>query len=124
MSETSIQLFKFFITGIIVVSIDFASYFYFLNFLSIDLSKGISFFLGTLVAFMLNKYWTFSNYQESSKQLLYFFILYFFTLFINISTNKIILVLSDKTLISFIIATGSSAGLNFIGQKWVIFKTN
>ena len=124
MNETSIQLFKFFITGIIVVSIDFASYFYFLNFLSIDLSKGISFFLGTLVAFMLNKYWTFSNYQESSKQLLYFFILYFFTLFINISTNKIILVLSDKTLISFIIATGSSAGLNFIGQKWVIFKTN
>ena len=73
---------------------------------------------------MLNKYWTFSNYQEYSKQLLYFFILYFFTLFINISTNKIILVLSDKTLISFIIATGSSAGLNFIGQKWVIFKTN
>ena len=72
MNETSIQLFKFFITGIIVVSIDFASYFYFLNFLSIDLSKGISFFLGTLVAFMLNKYWTFSNYQESSKQLLYF----------------------------------------------------
>ena len=124
MNETSIQLFKFFITGIIVVSIDFASYFYFLNFLSIDLSKGTSFFLGTLVAFMLNKYWTFSNYQESSKQLLYFFILYFFTLFINISTNKIILVLSDKTLISFIIATGSSAGLNFIGQKWVIFKTN
>ena len=44
------------------------------------------------------------------------------TLTINIFTNSFILNITDLVLLSFVIATGVSTILNFIGQKWWVFK--
>ena len=93
-----------------------------LNFLSHDLAKAISFLLGTTVAFIINKYWTFEKYDKSYKEVVQFTILYTLTLGANVITNKFILVQMDSILFAFLVATGVSTVLNFLGQKFWVFK--
>ena len=54
-----------------------------------------------------------------------FILLYLSTLFVNVASNEIILNLMNQNilsiLIAFIIATSFSAGLNFLGMKYIVF---
>jgi putative flippase GtrA len=113
---------RFLIAGSGAVLTDFVTYYLMLNFLSHNIAKTISFLLGTVVAFILNKYWTFENKQKSFKQIIQFLFLYMLTLTINIFTNSFVLNITGLVLLSFVIATGVSTILNFIGQKWWVFK--
>ena len=97
-------------------------YFIIINFLNYDVSKTISFILGTVVAFIINKYWTFEKYEKSFKQIFHFSILYISTLFANIFTNRLILEITEFVFFAFIFATTVSTVLNFIGQKWWVFR--
>ena len=87
-----------------------------------DVAKAISFLLGTVVAFVINKYWTFEKHEKSYKEMLQFGILYSTTLGANVLTNKIVLSKTEIVFLAFIIATGVSTVLNFIGQKWWVFR--
>jgi len=116
------ELKRFLIAGSGSVLTDFVTYYLMLNFLSHNIAKTISFLLGTVVAFILNKYWTFENKQKSFKQIIQFLFLYMLTLTINIFTNSFVLNITGLVLLSFVIATGVSTILNFIGQKWWVFK--
>ena len=113
---------RFLIAGSGAVLTDIVTYYLMLNFLSHNIAKTISFLLGTVVAFILNKYWTFENKQKSFKQIIQFLFLYMLTLTINIFTNSFVLNITGLVLLSFVIATGVSTILNFIGQKWWVFK--
>jgi putative flippase GtrA len=93
-----------------------------LNFLSHDVAKAISFFLGTIVAFIINKYWTFEKHEKSYKEIVQFTILYSLTLGANVITNKFVLIQIDSILFAFLVATGVSTVLNFLGQKFWVFK--
>lgn len=93
-----------------------------LNFLSHNPAKAISFILGTIVAFVLNKYWTFQKYKRSFNEVLKFGVLYSATLGANVMTNKIVLELTHIVFLAFLVATGVSTVLNFIGQKFWVFK--
>ncbi len=122
MSKTKKELKRFFVAGISAVTTDLVAYYFLLNFVSYDKAKAISFFLGTIVAFIINKYWTFEKYEKSYKELIMFGALYATTLGVNVITNKIILENTKIVFLSFLIATGISTVLNFIGQKWWVFK--
>ena len=93
-----------------------------LNFLHHDIAKILSFILGTIVAFVINKYWTFGRYKKSYKQIFQFIILYSATLFVNVMINRSVLDLTELVFLAFLIATGASTILNFVGQKWWVFK--
>jgi len=132
------QLKWFIITGIFGTIVDFISYKTLLNYTHINTSKILSFLLGTTLAFFCNKLITFQQKQFSTKETTKFFSLYFFTLIINVSVNRLSIFImqlfisclntspvSAKTTIitlSFLAATGCSAILNFTGQKFFIFK--
>jgi putative flippase GtrA len=91
--------------------------------LPLNISKGISFLLGTVVAYIINKYWTFEKKEKSYREMFQFGILYGFTLGANVLVNKIVLDLSNNTIIlGFIVATGVSTILKFVGQKWWVFR--
>lgn len=122
MKKSKKELKRFLIAGSGAVLTDFVTYYLMLNFLSHNIAKTISFLLGTVVAFILNKYWTFENKQKSFKQIIQFLFLYMLTLTINIFTNSFVLNITSLVLLSFVIATGVSTILNFIGQKWWVFK--
>ena len=122
MSKIKKELSRFIIAGFSAVGTDIVTYFVLLNFLNPEISKGISFLLGTVVAYILNKYWTFEKQEKSYIEIIQFGILYSVTLGINVLTNKTALEYTDLAIIAFFAATGASTVLNFVGQKWWVFK--
>ncbi len=122
MNKIKKELKRFLIAGFSAVGTDLFTYYILLNFLSHDLAKAISFLLGTIVAFVINKYWTFEKHDKSYKEIVQFTILYSLTLGANVVTNKFVLVQVDSILFAFLVATGVSTVLNFLGQKFWVFK--
>ncbi|MEA2020026.1 MAG: GtrA family protein [Campylobacterota bacterium] len=122
MSKIKKELKRFLVAGLSAVGTDLVTYYILLSFLSHDIAKAISFLLGTIVAFVINKYWTFEKQEKSYKEIFQFGILYSATLGANVLTNKIVLNNTEIVFVAFLIATGVSTVLNFIGQKFWVFK--
>ena len=122
MNQIKRELNKFLFAGLAAVGTDLLVYYLLLNLLSTEMSKGISFIIGSVVAFVINKYWTFEKPEKSYKEMIRFGVLYLTTLGLNVMTNKIVLDYTDIVLVSFIVATGISTILNFVGQKLLVFN--
>lgn len=122
MNKLKKELKSFLIAGLSAVGTDFITYYIMLNFLHHDIAKILSFILGTIVAFVINKYWTFERYKKNYKQIFQFAILYSTTLFVNVIINRLVLDFAEFVFLAFLIATGASTILNFAGQKWWVFK--
>lgn len=85
------------------------------------------------ITYTFNKNWTWKKNDKSNKRVLKFSILYSFSLLLNVITNSQLLTtlyknesfinLPYKYFIAFIGATGMSTILNFLGQKFWIFKS-
>ncbi|MEK4345582.1 MULTISPECIES: GtrA family protein [Paenibacillus] len=119
------QLMRFGVTGCSAVLTDSFIYYLLLNIWSTSISKGMSFLCGAGISFLLNKLWTFEATQNTSSHIWKFSVLYLGTLSINILMNKLTLSLFPSMyMIAFLVATGTSMLLNFIGQKWWVFKND
>lgn len=119
------QLLRFLITGCSAVITDSIVYYLLLNILSTSISKGISFLCGAGIAFILNKLWTFEATKNTASHIWKFSILYLSTLAINILMNKLALIIFPSNyILAFLVATGTSMVLNFIGQKWWVFRSD
>tara|TARA_B100000965_G_scaffold402033_1_gene427131 strand:+ start:1561 stop:1956 length:396 start_codon:yes stop_codon:yes gene_type:complete len=117
------QISRFSVAGLSAVTVDLLSYYILINYLSYDISKTLSFVIGAVVAYVINKFWTFEKNNLSFKELVKFALLYTFSLIVNVYMNKLFLNITNNTIIiAFFVATGSSALINFIGQKWWVFK--
>jgi putative flippase GtrA len=122
MRKINEEIKRFIIAGFAAVSTDLVTYYIMLNFFKYDIAKMLSFFSGSIVAFMINKYWTFEKYKKSYKQIFQFGILYITTLVVNIIVNHFSLYFLEWVFLAFLIATGASTILNFLGQKFWVFK--
>jgi putative flippase GtrA len=120
-----IQVNRFILVGCGAVVIDFLVYLIFSTIINTFVSKFISFIIGSGFAYLLNKYWTFSNPKNSVIEIIKFSTLYGTTLIVNVVTNHYCInEISLNKLISFLIATSLSTIINFIGQKWWVFKND
>ena len=128
------ELTIFLIVGLSTVVIDFLIYcalmhFKPLGFNSINIAKGIGFIGGTIFAYFANRFWTFQQQTTSPGNVTRFILVYILGLSANIAINYLsISWLSDAIiipeyilLIAFVLATGVSATLNFIGMKFFVF---
>ena len=123
------QLQRFLIVGFASVVIDFATYRLLLYLDSpTAIAKALGFITGTVFAYFSNKLWTFDRAKGGSYVFSRFIALYVTTLIINVCVNSgVIAVLGEEEhflAFAFLIATGTSATLNFIGMKMVVFKSN
>ena len=119
----------FLIVGSLTVLVDFAVYrgLLWLDVTSIDLAKGVSFLAGTVFAYFANRFWTFGHQSIAAGSVGRFAALYLSTLIANIAVNALAL----KALIdvpsslqwAFLLATGVSAILNFLGMKFFVFHS-
>jgi len=127
------QLLYFIIIGVIATVFDFVIYTALSSVLPYTISKSISFVLGSALAYLLNKFFTFKQPVHSTRELMRFISLYATTLVANVLVNAIALgqlpvfigsLLTWETIIilAFIIATGVSTVLNFLGQKFWVFR--
>lgn len=128
------ELLIFLIVGFITVGIDFLLYRWFIYFQPFGLSdintaKGFGFGGGALFAYFANRFWTFNQQKTISGCVFRFIVVYIFNLVANITFNFLGvkwfsnygLPMEYTLLFAFILATGISATMNFIGMKFFVF---
>lgn len=119
----------FLIVGCTTVAIDYIVYQALVSLTSIgyELGKGISFVVGTIFAYLANRFWTFGH-NKSKGNIILFGGLYLCTLVLNISVNGLVINgLGDQQWViqlAFLVATALSAALNFLGMKFLVFKVD
>lgn len=120
------ELSIFLVVGCLTVALDFMVYrgltYFFLC--DIGLAKAIGFISGCIFAYFANRFWTFKQQSTRSGSLWRFALVYAVGLVANVLVNQGILLSWDSpaTLyVAFLVATGVSATLNFMGMKWFVF---
>ena len=119
------EILKFLVGGGTAVITDFLTYkIFMISGIERTVAKTLSFICGSIVGFVINKYWTFKSPKFQIKEILKYTILYIITAFINSQVNKYTLLLFGSEFFAFLCATGVSTILNFLGQKFLIFTRN
>jgi putative flippase GtrA len=119
----------FLIIGSLTVLVDFGAYrsLVWFGVTGVDMAKAIGFLVGTLFSYFANRFWTFGNNSRVSGSLCRFAALYGATLGANVLVNSLALKLFADTIsavhLAFLLATGISATLNFLGMKLFVFKS-
>lgn len=134
--RTRTQLSRFIVVGLLATVVDASTY---AGLLAAEVpgahatAKGVAFLLGTTVAFLLNKAWTFEAKGSGATETRRFVVLYGATLVVNVGMNQATLITLTSTGLplgwaeptGFVVATACSTVLNFIGQKlWVFREAN
>ena len=115
----------FILAGIFAVLVDYLVYIFINNYFNISLSKGISFFCGVIISWLINSTLTFKTLKKKLIKFIKYLIILVVTMFLNINVNLICLGLIQNKyaiLISFLIATSCSTIANFIFFKYWVFE--
>jgi len=116
------QIIKFTIAGILVVGTDVGIYTLLINFLPFWLAKGISFTCGGLLAYLVNKYWTFKQEKKSPAEIVRFIIANLAALGLNVATNELILRANEEAVfVALAAATAVTAVFAFVVFKYWVF---
>ncbi|MEM7041797.1 MAG: NTP transferase domain-containing protein [Pseudomonadota bacterium] len=123
--STGQQLTRFVAVGLTTVAIDYLVYLSLLWLgMPIAPAKGLGFVTGALYAYVANGMWTF-NVQGSARAFAAFVGLYLFSLGVNVTANQwavdVLQAWPFVREIAFVIATGLSATINFLGLKFFVF---
>lgn len=125
------EFLRYLISGLTAAGTDLFTYTTLLPWVGPSPAKTMSFIFATVIAYILNKFWTFNLATHSWPEMLKFAALYSTSLIANVAMNRIsIFVIEDRihTLLpyeyqfSWLVATGTSTVINYIGQKFWVFK--
>ena len=119
---------RFLLVGGTTVLIDFSVYVVLLLIeVEISMAKGVSFSVGAIFSYFANRGYTFKSQRKNTLGFILFSILYGLTLAVNVGANELVLFALDETqlfiIFAFLVATGLSAALNYLGMKYVVFKS-
>lgn len=118
------ELLKFLVGGGSAVITDFIIYFFLKGALGVSAAKGISFVCGSAAGFIINKLWTFESKRFMYVEIIRYAVLYAFSAMVNTVANHLVLNVTGSIIVAFLVATCFSTVINFIGQKFFVFRKN
>lgn len=116
------EILKFLVGGGSAVIVDGLLYMFLKQYMNLSGAKAISYVTGAVVGFIINKLWTFESKKFKVMEVYKYIILYVCSAFVNTVINRLILYMLSSTVFAFLCATGSSTVINFLGQKFFVFK--
>lgn len=126
------QAHKFAVVGCFSAGIDYMVYRTLTSaFIGLDpeLAKAISFMAGSINSFLGHKSFTFKSTKKIRTTLVNYYALYIISLGVNVITHSEMLEYLTKTgipfaeTLAFLIAAGFSVVINFLGLKFIVFKS-
>jgi putative flippase GtrA len=122
------QLSSFILGGLIAVTLDWCTFFVLIHFCGIspNISKPISFLVGTVFAFYYNGIFSFQS-NLGKSQFVRHLILYTFSMTMNLTVFTLSMRFSPtflvpKSLLGLGLATSISTTINFVGMRNWVFK--
>ena len=122
------ELAIFLVVGASTALVDFISYRGLIGFqvMEVDMAKATGYLVGTLFAYSAHRFWTFGHKSHITGTAWRFSALYASTICVNVIFNTFALKLLgdvDASIqLAFLLATGVSACLNFLGMKLFVFR--
>lgn len=116
------EVLKFLVGGGSAVVVDAVIYAVLKQHIDLSIAKAISYVLGAVVGFVINKLWTFESKQFKISEIIKYIILYVCSACANTAVNRLVLWIIPSTVFAFLCATGTSTIMNFLGQKFLVFK--
>lgn len=116
------EILKFLVGGGSAVFVDFILYMLLKAYIGISVAKTISYISGAAVGFAINKFWTFESKTFRICEIYRYIVLYICSACVNILINKMVLAYIPAAFFAFLCATGTSTVLNFLGQKFFVFR--
>lgn len=121
------QLSRFFVVGVFAVVIDFLVYrLLLLAAIGLSPAKGMSFCTGAVFSYFANERFTFRT-RGNRLAFSRFWAVYLVSLAVNVSVNAVAVALLAGVpfaiTLAFLVATGVTASLNFVGMKFLVFRS-
>lgn len=116
------EILKFLVGGGSAVVVDALFYAILKAYIDFSVAKAISYILGAFVGFIINKLWTFESKKFKVSEIYKYIILYACSALVNTGVNKFVIWIIPSTVFAFLCATGTSTVMNFLGQKFLVFR--
>ena len=121
--ESLREIFLFVFIGGCSTAIDFILYLVFLHAVNVVIAKGASMIAASVFSYILNKTLTFKVRKKSDAGMVVrFYIVFILNLLANVSVNWLFYSLLQSKIVPFILATVAGMAVNFLGQKYFVFR--